>query len=140
MRLLFIIITLIGFINDAPAQKRAKQIIKEVEFTEDKIILNNQPAFDYVKDKNYFEIKDLEGKILITGSITPKGAGKFSSIITFVTISEQFHNDKIIGRNDLIFAMCENNVFTKDLKIDEEKLRAFIKKYNQLDNPPLVQE
>lgn len=123
---------LFSFINLSAQKKDKEQIITAVKFETDKIILNNKPAFNYSKTYNYFTISDLDGKELITGDITPLGDNKFSSVITFVTFGKKFSNAKIVGRNDLIFALCENNVFTKDFKINEEKLNAFFEKYNEL--------
>ena len=56
---------------------------------------------------------------MITGDITSLGDNKFSSVITFVTFGKKFSNTKIVGRNDLIFALCKNNVFTEDFKLRE---------------------
>ena len=129
---LLILILLLSFINSNAQESEEKQIITAVKFETDKIILNNKPAFNYSKVYNYFTISDLDGKELITGDITALGENNFSSVITFVTFDKKFSNAKIVGRNDLIFALCQNNVFTKDFKINEEKLNAFFEKYNEL--------
>lgn len=129
---LLLIATAIIISAPALAQKKEKQIITAVGFKEDSIILNNKVAFKYLKTGNDFTISDLEGNEIIKGSITSLGNNKFTSIITFIKIDKQFSNTKIIGRNDLIFAMCENNVITKNFDIDIDKLNDFIEKYNEL--------
>lgn len=129
---LLITILLLSFINLSAQETEKKQIITAVKFETDKIILNNKPAFNYSKTQNYFTISDLDGKELINGDITAIGDNKFSSVITFLTFEKKFSNAKIVGRNDLIFALCENNVFTEDFKIDEAKLTEFFEKYNEL--------
>jgi hypothetical protein len=131
-KLLLNIILMLSFINLSAQEKNEEQIITAVKFETDKIILNNKPAFNYNKLYNYFTISDLNGKELITGDITALGKNKFSSVINFVTFDKKFSNAKIIGRNELIFALCENNVFTEDFKINEEKLTEFFEKYNEL--------
>ncbi len=123
---------MLSFINLSAQKSEEKQIITKVKFETDKIILNDKPAFNYSKVYNYFTISDLNGKELITGDITSLGNNKFSSVITFVTFGKKFSNTKIVGRNELIFALCENNVFTVDFKINEEKLNVFFEKYNEL--------
>ncbi len=130
---LFFIVTLLTYTSVIVAQKKEEQIITAVEFTKEDIVLNNKIAFKYSKEGNRFEIFDLNNKSLIVGNIKSIGNGKFSSIIVFQTLGQQFSNSRIIGRNDLIFALCENNVFTKDLDINEDKLKEFIKRYNELD-------
>lgn len=131
-KILLITLLLLSFIKLSAQETEKKQIITAVKFETDKIILNNKPAFNYNKVYNYFTISDLDGKELIKGDITALGDNIFSSVITFVTFEKQFSNAKIVGRNDLIFALCENNVFTEDFKINEEKLTAFFEKYNEL--------
>lgn len=135
-----LILTLLLVVNFtlAQAQKKEKQIITSVEFTADKIILNKKHAFNYARNDNHFEIIDLKGKVVIDGNIKSLGDGKFSSQVNFIDLNEYFYNEKIIGRNDLIFALCENNVITKKFELDTEKLRLFIKKYNQLEDSPPV--
>lgn len=123
-------------ITNVVAQKKEERIITEVTFEKDKIILNRKEAFGYRKEGNYFEITDLEGNVLISAKISPIGDGKFKSRIFFATLQEQFYNEKIVARNELIFALCDNNVITKDLKLDEKRLSLFIKTYNQLEDPP----
>ena len=118
---LLITMLLLSFINLSAQEKDEEQIITAVKFETDKIILNNKPAFNYSKVYNTFTISDLDGKELITGDITALGENNFSSVITFVTFDKKFSNAKIVGRNDLIFALCKNNVFTEDFKINEEK-------------------
>lgn len=135
MKYFKLLLALTAIIMSAPcalAQKKEKQIITAVKFEEDNIILNNKVAFKYSKVGNDFVINDLDGNEIIKGSITQIGDKKYTSVITFVTINKEFSNKKIIGRNDLIFAMCENNVFTKKFEIDPDKLSAFLEKYNEL--------
>lgn len=129
---LLITLLFLAFINLSAQEKDKEQIITAVKFETDKIILNNKPAFNYSKVSNYFTISDLDGKELINGDITALGDNKFSSVITFVTFGKKFSNAKIVGRNDLIFALCKNNVFTEDFKINEVKLNEFFDKYNEL--------
>jgi hypothetical protein len=129
---LLILILLLSFINSNAQESEEKQIITAVKFETDKIILNNKPAFNYSKVYNYFTISDLDGTELINGEITALGENKFSSVITFVNFEKKFSNATIVGRNDLIFKLCENNVITEDFKIDEAKLTAFFEKYNEL--------
>lgn len=69
---------------------------------------------------------------MIKVSITAQGNGKFSSIITFLTIGKEFSNKKIIGRQEIIFALCDNNIINDNFKIDEIKLINFFEKYNEL--------
>jgi hypothetical protein len=118
--------------NIIHAQKQKEQIITSVQFEPEKIILNEKHAFNYIKQGNNFQISNLKNVMLISGKITPVEKGKFTSLIYFATVDKQFQNPKIIGRNDLIFALCENNVITSDFEIDGEKLQEFINKYNQL--------
>ena len=129
---ILITILLLLFISLNAQETEKKQIITAVKFETDKIILNNKPAFNYSKVQNYFTISTLDGKELIKGTITALGDNKFSSVITFVTFEKKFSNTKIVGRNDLIFTLCENNVFTEDFKINEVKLTEFFEKYNEL--------
>ncbi|MFD2601889.1 hypothetical protein [Flavobacterium suzhouense] len=140
MRAIKLILTLLIFVSFtfAKAQNKEKQIITAVEFTTDKIILNKKHAFNYARVENDFIIKNLDGKILISGKITPEGNNKFSTTIYFIDLEEQFYNEKIISRNDLIFALCENNVITKKFDLDIEKLKLFIKNYNQFEEAPLA--
>lgn len=114
------------------AQKKEEQIITQLKFETDKIILNDKHAFNYIRQENHFIISDLENKEIITGDITSSEEGKFISTITFVQENKVFSNEKIIGRNDLFFRMLENNVITKDFKIDTEKLAIFFEKYNEI--------
>ncbi|PTX62293.1 hypothetical protein C8N46_103393 [Kordia periserrulae] len=111
----------------------AQKNITEVQFEKDKIILNGKKAFDYRKEGNNYAILDLKGNELITGEIRKNDKGKWFSIITFKMVDKTFSNKKIIGRNHLIFALAEENVFQKNLKINKEKLLEFIQKYNELD-------
>lgn len=127
---LFIIALLMTI--DITAQEQVERIINEVEFKADKIILEKQEAFNYKKDGNHFSVLDLKNNELIIGDITSLGEGKFSSVITFVAENKKFSNAKIIGRSDLFFAMLNNNVITKEFKIDPEKLEMFFAKYNEL--------
>lgn len=135
MKILKLHFTILAFIictSVMNAQKEEKQNITSVEFTGTEIILNKKHAFNYEKSENNFQIKSLENKTLITGNIITLGENKWRSHIIFLTINKEFTNQKIIGRNDLIFALCENNVITKNFEIDDEKLKLFISKYNEL--------
>lgn len=127
----FVVIILLVTIKMS-AQEQVNRIINEVAFKSDKIILENKEAFNYKKDGNHFSVLDLNNNELIIGDITSLGEGKFSSVITFVAENKKFSNAKIIGRSDLFFAMLNNNVITKEFKIDPEKLDLFFEKYNEL--------
>ena len=133
MRIFILIAFLILEINSIKAQElKDKQIITAISFETDKIILNNKQAYNYSKIDNDFVISTLDGKELIKGSISSDENGKFSSSITFVTVGKIFSNSKIIGRNQIIFSLCENNVIRENFEIDELKLLAFFQKYNEL--------
>ncbi|MBF4492039.1 hypothetical protein IR010_05740 [Flavobacterium sp. MR2016-29] len=129
----FFVMTFLATINIS-AQEQVERIINEVEFKSDKILLEKKEAFNYRKDGNHFLVLDLNNNELIIGDITSLGDGKFSSVITFVAENKKFSNAKIIGRSDLFFAMLNNNVITKEFKIDPEKLDLFFAKYNELKN------
>lgn len=129
-KLLFILILLNSF--SLIAQKKEDQIIKQLKFETDKIILNKELAFHYsIDDKNHFIISDLENKEIISGDMIFLEEEKWSSVFTFVQENKVFSNSKIIGRNQLFFKLLENNVITKDFKIDPEKLTEFLEKYNE---------
>ena len=49
-----------------------------------------------------------------------------------MTVGKEFSNKKIIGRQEIIFALCENNVIRDNFEIDEAKLALFFEKYNEL--------
>ncbi len=109
-----------------------EQIIKAVKLETDKIFLNNQLAYNYSRVDNDFVISTLDGKEFIKGSISSDENGNFSSIITFVTVGKKFSNKKIIGRKEIIFALCENNVLKENFEINELKLTEFFQKFNEL--------
>ena len=131
-KILFFAIFILSFTNLKAQESKDAQIITAVKLEADKIILNNKTAYNYTRNGNDFLISKLDGKELIKGSITSLGDGKFSSIITFVTIGKEFSNEKIIGRKEVIFALCENNVIKENFELDEAKLRLFFEKYNEL--------
>ena len=131
-KILFLSIFILSFLNLKAQESNEVQIITAVELKADKIILNNKTAYNYSRNGNDFLISNLDGKELIKGSITSHGNGKFSSIITFVTVGKEFSNEKIIGRKEIIFALCENNVIKDNFEIDEAKLTLFFEKYNEL--------
>jgi len=131
---ILVLFSLVIFTNNISfAQKKEKQIIEAVSFETNKIILNKKPAYNYIKDGNNFTISNLDNQEIIKGQINSIGNEKFSSIITFLTSGKKFSNEKIIGRNDLIFALCESNVIKENFEIDESRLNSFIEKYNQLE-------
>ena len=130
-KILFLSIFILSFLNLKAQESKEVQIITAVELKADKIILNNKTAYNYSRNGNDFLISNLDGKELIKGSITSHGNGKFSSIITFVTVGKEFSNEKIIGRKEIIFALCENNVIKDNFEIDEAKLTLFFEKYNE---------
>jgi hypothetical protein len=115
------------------SQRKIKPNITAVEFKETKIILNKKHAFNYYKKANDFTISDLNDNPLITGKITPLGNSQFASKIYFITVEKEFYNEKIIGRNDLIMTLCDNNVITKQLEIDNEQLDLFIENFNEIE-------
>ncbi|MCL9810095.1 hypothetical protein [Flavobacterium luminosum] len=131
-KLLLISILILSFTNLIAQEAKEKQIITAVKLEADKIILNNKIAYNYTRNGNDFLISNLDGKELIKGSITSHGDGKFSSVITFVTFGKDFSNAKIIGRKEIIFALCENNIIKDNFEIDEVKLASFFEKYNEL--------
>lgn len=81
--------------------------------------------------QNKFEILSLNGEKLITGSIR-KENDEWKSIIKFVTVNIEFSNNRIIGRNDLIFTLADANVITENFELDKERLLKYIQKFNQL--------
>jgi hypothetical protein len=131
-KILFFAIFILSFTNLKAQESKDAQIITAVKLEADKIILNNKTAYNYTRNGNDFLISKLDGKELIKGSITSLGNGKFSSIITFVTVGKEFSNEKIIGRKEVIFALCENNVIKENFELDEAKLNLFFEKYNEL--------
>jgi hypothetical protein len=133
MKIVHVLSTLLVLMTlNMNAQEKIERIINEVQFKADKIILNKQEAFNYRKDGNHFSVLDLNNNELIIGDITSLGDGKFSSVITFVVEKKKFANPKIIGRSDLFFALLNENVISKEFKIDPEKLEVFFEKYNEL--------
>lgn len=106
--------------------------ITAVSFKESKIILNNAVAYNYERVEKDFIIKSLEGVDILKGTIENIGNNKFSTKIVFFNLNKEFSNPKIIGRNDLIFAFVNFNVFNKDSFINEARLKEFIDKYNTL--------
>ncbi len=106
--------------------------INNIQFDKDKIIIEKKLCYKYSLIENNFLITDLYNKELIKGIIKSEDDNNFSSIITFVTLNKKFHNKKIIGRNDIIFALCYDNVIDKTCKISQEKLKIFVDKNNEL--------
>jgi hypothetical protein len=102
-----------------------------VNFTETEIFINDSKCFNYAKNGNDFLISDLAGKALIKGTIRKNLMGKFESTIIFLPLAKTFSNKKIIGRNDLIFAVANGNIIGKDCHIDNEKLKKFIEENNE---------
>jgi hypothetical protein len=107
-------------------------IITNVKFEKDKIILDSLHCYNYKLDGYNFIISDLNNVEIIRGLITPLENSEFRSVITFVALNTKFSNKKIIGRNDLIFALCQNNVLEKNCTINEEKLKEFLVQFNEL--------
>jgi hypothetical protein len=131
-KILVLSLLMLTFINVYSQKSKEEQIIKAVKLEADKIILNNKLAFNYSRNGNDYSISNLDGKEIIKGIITSLGEGNFSSVITFVTIGKEFSNKKIIGRKEIIFALCENNVIKENFELDEAKLTLFFEKYNEL--------
>lgn len=131
-KILLFSIFILSFTNLKAQESKEVPVITAIKLEADKIILNDKLAYNYTRNGNDFLISNLDGKELIKGSITSQGNGKFSSIITFVTVGKEFSNEKIIGRKEIIFALCENNVIKENFEIDEAKLTLFFEKYNEL--------
>lgn len=110
--------------------KKANPIIKQIGFNDGKISLNKKVVFYYFTVGNDFIIKDLKDNEIIKGSITHLGDNKFSNIITFVPLNKQLYSEKIIGRKQLFFALCKDNVINENFEIDEVKLNHFIEENN----------
>ena len=94
--------------------------------------MNEIVSYKYERLDNKFIIKSLEGSEILKGTIENIGYNKFFTKIIFVNLNKEFSNPKIIGRNDLIFALVNFNVFNNDSTINESKLKEFIEKYNTL--------
>ena len=138
MKYLYLLFLSLAFtVQYTNAQQKLKPEITQVEFGEKTIILNKKHAFNYYREDNDFVISDLNDNPIITGKITPLGNKKFVSKIYFVTIGKEFHNKKIVGRNELIMALCQYNVITKDFEINNERLYDFIYKNNEIDTFPV---
>jgi len=118
----------LNFLN--AQSEKAKPIITQISFKEGKIILNQKEAYHYIITDNDFIIKDLKDNDIITGIITSLGDNKFSNIITFIALNKQMYSEKIIGRNQLFFALCKDNIINENFEIDEVKLNQFIEKNN----------
>ncbi len=131
-KILLFSIFILSFANLKAQESKEVPVITAIKLEVDKIILNDKLAYNYTRNGNDFLISNLDGTELIKGSITSQGNGKFSSIITFVTVGKEFSNEKIIGRKEIIFALCENNVIKENFEIDEAKLTLFFEKYNEL--------
>lgn len=132
MKKILFIALLVLSTNLKAQESNDEQIIKAVKLETDKIFLNNQLAYNYSRVDNDFVISTLDGKEFIKGSISSDENGNFSSIITFVTVGKNFSNKKIIGRKEIIFALCENNVLKENFEINELKLTEFFQKFNEL--------
>jgi hypothetical protein len=102
---------------------------QQVTFSKDSIVINNTTCFSYAKTDSNFSIKSLDGKPLITGSVKNVAPGKFSTNYSFLTVNKEFHNDRINGRNALIFALVQNDVISA-CQLKEDKLLKFIRKNN----------
>lgn|SRR5690606_20568016 len=125
----FLILFLLAF-QTVSAQE---QNITAVKFDKENIILNNQLAFNYQKSGNNFSIFNLKNIEIIKGEIYSLGNGKFTNKVTFILQEKEFTSSKIVGRNQLFFALAENNVINKDFSIDEEKLTVFLNKFNEVE-------
>ncbi|MDM1046268.1 hypothetical protein HX004_15705 [Myroides sp. 1354] len=107
--------------------------VTEVSFDSQHIILNHKIAYKYERIENHFIIKDKEGQNIIEGDIENIGYQRFKSTIHFLAQDITFSNPEIVGRNDLIFAFVNFNVFEKDGSINEERLKLFFEKFNQFE-------
>lgn len=130
--ILLSIVLLFTFYNTTAQSSKEERIITAIKLDSTEIFLNNKVAFNYSRVYDDFVISDLNGKELISGRISSIGDGKFSSILTFATVGKRFSNKDIIGRKEIIFALCNNNIITADFTLDEKKLLQFLRKYNEL--------
>ncbi|TDS52414.1 hypothetical protein [Myroides indicus] len=132
MLLLLVSFTSFSQNRSAYIEPREERNITQISFTEESIILNNETAYKYERQGDSFIIKTMEDIDLIKGKITNVGYNEFESLIIFLKLNKKFTNSKITGRNDLIFALADFNVFKRDLTMDEDKLTEFIALYNEL--------
>lgn len=68
--------------------------------------------------------------VIISGEIR-KIDNEWVSKIQFHSVEKSFSNKKIIGRNNLIFALVESNVIGENFEIQKDKLLKFIEKFNE---------
>jgi len=98
--------------------------IAEVDFSPSAISIGGHKCFNYKKEGNTFTVSDLNGNPLFVGNIRKNVSGKFESAISMVAIGQTFRNRKIVGRNDLIFALVNFGVI-RNCTIDEAALKNF---------------
>jgi hypothetical protein len=130
--LIFLSITVYSQNREPLATIDEERNIIQIGFNESEIILNEKVAYKYERLNNEFKILSLEDKVLITGEIKNIGYKQFETTLIFVEQNVKFYNPKIIGRNDLVFALADLNVFNKDLTINQSKLLDFIKRFNSI--------
>lgn len=108
------------------------KIITSVSFDKEKIILNDENCYNYIREGNEFKILDLNQKELITGKVEKNSNDEFECVVTFVEINKKFSNKKMIGRNGIIFGLVNNNVIEKNFEFNKEKLNKFIEEFNEI--------
>lgn len=108
--------------------------ITDVSFDKDHIILNKKIAYTYQRIENDFTLRNLENEIILEGYIENIAYKTFKTTITFSEPKVDFYNARIVGRNDLIFALVNFNVFNTDGTIDPKRLALFIQNFNELKN------
>lgn len=104
---------------------------QKIHFSQDSIVINDRLSLLYQRTGNSFTILSLDSVKLIEGNIINTAPGKFSTEYTFLTINKEFSNEKINGRNALIFELVQNKILDESGALNEKKLLKFIKKYNQ---------
>lgn len=124
MRKVFLLIAFLG---------SAVAFGQKVHFSQDSIVINDKPCLLYQRTGNNFTITSLDSVKLIEGNITSTAPGKFSTKYTFLTVNKEFSNEKINGRNALIFELVQNKILDESGALNEKKLLKFIKKYNQYE-------
>ena len=65
-----------------------KQIITDVGFENNKIILNKISCYNYIREGNEFKILDLNNSPLITGTVEKNANDEFVCKVTFVENKE----------------------------------------------------
>lgn len=130
--LVFILSSNLSISQHGDFRDSKKPNVKKVEMEEDLIFLNKKAAYKYKRVGNDFSILKMDGQKIIEGNIENIGKNKFKTLINFIPQNVKFSNSKIVGRNDLVFALVNFNVFEKNGTINEERLKLFLDEYNEL--------